>query len=58
MYGLKPSNFGNAYGNNELNLKEGNVYIFPSNLKHLVPPQPAKLDKDNYRITFTFNVGI
>ncbi len=58
MHGLQPQNFSSAYAHNEINLKEGHVYIFPSNLKHLVPPQPAKLDKDNYRITFTFNVSI
>ena len=55
---LRPKNFSNAYTDNYINLEEGNVYIFPSSLRHLVPPQPANLDKDNYRITFTFNVAI
>ncbi len=38
-------------------LEEGNIYIFPASLRHKVPPQPATLEKDNYRITFTFNVA-
>ena len=50
-----------AYGMNFLNdnhgleMENGYVYIWPSSLNHLVPPQPNKL-KD-LRITFTFNVN-
>ena len=38
-----------------LDMENGYVYIWPSTLNHLVPPQPNKL-KD-LRITFTFNVN-
>ena len=58
LLGLEPKYFSNAHTENEINLKEGSVYIFPASQRHLVPPQPAKLDKDNYRITFTFNVSV
>ena len=58
MAGMEPTNYSDAHYTNEVNLEEGKVYIFPSNLQHLVPPQPAKLDKDNYRITFTFNITL
>lgn len=58
LLGFEPTNFSNAYADNLVPLVEGNVYIFPSSARHKVPPQPANLDKDNYRITFTFNVGI
>ena len=58
LFGLEPTNFSNAYTDNYINLEEGSIYIFPSSTRHKVPPQPAKLDKDNYRITFTFNVSI
>ena len=58
LLGLEPKYFSNAHTENEISLKEGNVYIFPASQRHLVPPQPAKLDKDNYRITFTFNVSV
>ena len=58
MFGLEPTNFSNAYTDNYIPLEEGNIYIFPSNTKLKVPPQPPKLDKDNYRITFTFNVSV
>lgn len=50
-----------AYGMNFLHdtypidMENGYVYIWPSALSHLVPPQPNKL-KD-LRITFTFNVN-
>lgn len=58
LAGAYPTNYSNAHFTNSINLEEGKVYIFPASQKHLVPPQPAKLDKDNYRITFTFNVSI
>ena len=58
LAGMYPTNYSNALFTNSINLEEGKVYIFPASLKHLVPPQPAKLDKDNYRITFAFNINI
>ena len=58
LYGLEPKNFSNAYQDNYITLEEGDLIIFPGNTRHRVPPQPPKLDKDNYRITFTFNVSI
>jgi len=58
MYDLFPSQFGSGYIDRDVKLEEGTIYIFPANARHCVPPQPAKLDKDNYRITFTFNVSI
>lgn len=58
LYDLEPNQFASAYIDRDLSLEEGMIYIFPSNARHSVPPQPAKLDPDNYRITFTFNISI
>ena len=58
MYNLFPSGYAGGYIDRDVMLEEGKIYIFPANARHCVPPQPAKLDKDNYRITFTFNVSI
>ena len=57
LWKLEPRNFNYAYGTVNMPLEEGNIYIFPASLRHKVPPQPATLEKDNYRITFTFNVA-
>ena len=57
-FNLYPTNFSSAWGENPVKLEEGNLYIFPANLRHKVKPQPATLDKNNYRITFTFNISI
>ena len=57
IYNLFPQD-SFAYIDRNLKLEEGMIYIFPANARHSVPPQPAKLDPDNYRITFTFNITI
>lgn len=57
MLGLSPKNFNNAYSAVNVPLEEGKIYIFPANVRHKVPPQPATLT-NNYRITFTFNVSV
>ena len=54
-YDLQPANFPGAYQDVSVNLEEGFVYIWPGCVRHSVPPQP-KIDKNNYRDTFTFNV--
>jgi len=57
LWKLEPRNFNYAYSDVIPFFEEGNIYIFPASLRHKVPPQPATLEKDNYRITFTFNVA-
>ena len=54
-YDLQPANFPGAYQDVSVNLEEGFVYIWPGCVRHSVPPQ-LKIDKNNYRVTFTFNV--
>ena len=54
---VKPTAFPEATGNIELKLNEGDIYIWPADRRHRVAPQPKHL-KDNYRVTYTFNVFI
>ena len=57
IHKIFPQNYEGGYIDRNVELEEGHIYIFPSNARHCVHPQPAKLDPDNYRITFTFNVS-
>ena len=50
-----PTGFPEATDNIELKLKEGDIYIWPADRRHRVAPQPKNL-KNNYRVTYTFNV--
>lgn len=54
---LRPTNYPETLPSRKLDIKEGDIYIWSGDKRHRVPPQPKDL-KDNYRVTFTFNVTI